>query len=139
MRYVGKPDPDTGCTRWVGGKNQKGYGLFHQDTEECSKGAHIVALELATGEPANGRHALHALTCPNKDCVNPEHLRWGTNAENMRDRQIAGGYTQKLTDADVVEIRRRLECGETHASIAKAFEVSRQHVGNILHGHRRAS
>jgi uncharacterized protein (DUF433 family) len=40
----------------------------------------------------------------------------------------------KLTKAQVLEIRRRLEAGETQTAVAKDYPVSRQHISAIASG-----
>ena len=52
-----------------------------------------------------GTEVLHS--CDRTECVNIEHLRWGTHAENMAEmsaRSRAKGH-RKLTDAQLDAIR----------------------------------
>ncbi|PTQ64481.1 HNH endonuclease [Sphingomonas sp. PP-CE-3G-477] len=69
------------CWLWNAAKAPRGYGLF------CTKGerilAHRYSLFLATGELPADKMALHS--CDNPRCVNPKHLRWGTQFDNMQD------------------------------------------------------
>lgn len=53
-------------------------------------GAHVISLMLHTGEEAQGRYALHS--CDVKLCVNPKHLRWGTQADNIQDAVKRGQH-----------------------------------------------
>jgi len=74
------------CHWWVGARFGRGYGAF------CYKGdtlsAHRTAYELYHGEIPKGMTILHS--CHNPLCVNPDHLRLGTQAENMADMTRAG-------------------------------------------------
>lgn len=74
-----------GCRTWSRAKTLKGYGSCWTIDGRLGR-AHRVALELKLGRPlADGMHALHS--CDNPPCCNPDHLREGTNVENMKERQ----------------------------------------------------
>jgi hypothetical protein len=65
-------------------------------------------------------------------CVNPDHLYVGTYDDNARDRVRAGNNaTQKLTTQDVIAIKARLATGESGASIARDYGVSRTAISRI--------
>lgn len=98
VRVSKEPTPE-GCLLWLGPPLTGGYGIL-QDDQGTARGAHVVALMLATGERPNGRYALHARNCPNRLCVNPEHLRWGSAQENSIDA-MAVRYGITLTDEEV--------------------------------------
>lgn len=101
-------NPDTGCVEWSGSVGAHGYGAF-----AVSKGrvttAHRAAMELS-GVDVSGKLVLHS--CDNRLCVYPEHLRVGTQQDNMDDVTVRGrrpvgeqrGYS-KLTNDDVRWIR----------------------------------
>ena len=77
-----KEDPKTGCLLWTGARDPGGYGRM--GLPHTSRGAHRVTWEVAHGPIPDGMHVLH--TCDNPRCCNPEHLKLGTHAENMRDK-----------------------------------------------------
>lgn len=55
-----------------------------------------LVLFLFTGDIPANKHALH--TCDNTRCVNPEHLYWGTNIQNVKDMcNRKRSYQQKKT------------------------------------------
>ncbi len=71
----------------------------------------------------------------------PENLAWGTAQENADDRQIHGTQPRgskhqnsKLTEDDVIEIKRLLKTGMTCKEIAKGFVVGTSNIKNISCG-----
>ena len=90
---------------------------------------HRLICEWAHGPAPDGKpHALHS--CDRPICCNPDHLRWGSNAENRRDsvargRQSRGEarYNAKLTEADVKAIRRARARGASNKEQAARYGV----------------
>ena len=79
----------TGCWEWTGFRGPKGYGTVHVcDRRYHTQRASRVAWELEYGAVPAGLHVLH--TCDNPPCVNPAHLRLGTNKDNVDDRERKG-------------------------------------------------
>jgi len=85
------------------------------------------------------RHVLHA--CDNPPCVNPAHLRPGTDAENMddakeRDRLPRGSERReaRLNEQQVINIKRMLAAGEMHKDIAASYGVVRATITMINTG-----
>lgn len=66
------------CWRWLGSKTAKGYGLVSK------RRATHIALELS-GKPRPESARLVRHHCDNPICVNPSHLEWGTDAQNVED------------------------------------------------------
>jgi hypothetical protein len=77
------PEPNSGCWLWLGAVTLAGYGQMYYPPQNMVR-AHIVAWELYRG-PRRGLHVLH--NCDNPCCVNPDHLRLGTQQDNMDDRE----------------------------------------------------
>jgi hypothetical protein len=119
------------CWLWRAAVNESGYGVLRPDTARRNGPtvkAHRLSAKLA-GMQVEGMKVLHS--CDNPPCVNPAHLRPGTMAENSADmvkrwRTCYGERRpqSKLTDAAVVEIRRRRRAGEQRAALAREFGVS---------------
>lgn len=88
-RFWAKVAKTETCWIWTGGKSFKGYGAI-QEAGRGSRGllAHRVSFELANGPIPDGLYILHS--CDNPRCVNPAHLRAGTQSEN-----IAEAYEKK--------------------------------------------
>jgi hypothetical protein len=110
---VDRRDPNE-CWPWTG-PQKRGYGRSHLKRE--GRWRSVQATHMALHLDGRPRHdnlfALHA--CDNPNCVNPRHLRWGTDQDNAQDR-VARGRTispphfgsangkSKLTEADVKRI-----------------------------------
>ena len=85
-RFWSKVDRSGECWLWTAAKVQ-GYGSFD------GRRAHRVAWELAYGPIPKGvgYHGTCVLhRCDTPACVNPAHLRLGTQADNMADRDAKG-------------------------------------------------
>lgn len=132
-------DGDTeDCVLWPYNKFSDGYGCIDYEGKRCR--VPRLALILATG--VNPRHlvARHG-PCNNRLCFNPRHLSWGTRPENsadmIRDDTSTRGERNphaKLTERDVIEIRRLLAEGCTGRSIAVKFSVREMCISNIRRG-----
>ena len=79
----------TPCVEWTGDRNDKGYGRIYIRGNGYGKGgghyvlAHRWTWEQANGPVPDGMVVMH--TCDNPPCINLNHLRLGTQAENLAD------------------------------------------------------
>ncbi|MEU8839979.1 HNH endonuclease signature motif containing protein [Streptomyces roseus] len=71
----------TGCWQWTGAKNPDGYGGFWH--AGAFRLAHRVAFVALLGPIPDGLVVRH--DCDNPNCVNPHHLRTGTQSDNGLD------------------------------------------------------
>lgn len=125
------------CIEWTGYRCPKGYGQVKYEGK--MEKAHRVAWAKANGKPIpRGRVVRH--TCDNPPCVNPAHLKVGTQQDNVDDMISRGRQPSrvgvnngrgKLTEAQVLAIR---ESPGTQRAIAKVFGISKSQVHNIRSG-----
>ena len=126
------------CLEWHGSRHRDGYGTVWVDGK--SHKAHRIAWRLWRGEIPDGMVVMH--TCDNPPCVDIHHLRVGTQADNMRDRDAKGRHVSvkgesvnnaKLTEADVREIRRLYATGNYHQiDIAEIFLITQAAINHIV-------
>lgn len=119
------------CWTWFGAHAVAGYGYMRVAGRIVR--ATEVSLRLA-GVFGKG-HTLHS--CDNPSCVNPKHLRYGTQKENLEDMVRRGRAHCKLTTKQVAEIRRLVQRREPHLKVAKRFGVAKSLVWAIVHGKTR--
>jgi hypothetical protein len=69
------------CWWWMGSKMSHGYGGFWDGTKQHY--THRYSWEFFNGPIPANRVIMH--TCDNRACVNPQHLRCGTQEDNVHD------------------------------------------------------
>lgn len=139
----------TDCRIYRGYCNDKGYGRvpFGADRSDAlgrKRGRRMVLLhrwivEQIEGPLAEGEVVMH--TCDMPGCFLYEHLRRGTQADNVADCENKGRGRRphgrahphaKLTDEQVREIRHRRR--EPARALAAEFGVSRALIRKVLAG-----
>jgi len=132
--------PDA-CWPWTLSKDKDGYGKFTMPGRK-SWHAHRVAWFLTNGPIPEGLLIRHFI-CSNPPCCNPKHLLPGTPTDNMQDcvRQgrIQKGSTHpsaKLTEENIVEIRRQYAAGGSQENIAVLFGIAQTTVSKIVRRQR---
>lgn len=134
-RFWGLVAKGTGCWLWRGALCDNRYGSFRVGPGETER-AHRFSWILANGPIPEGLSVLHScdVTC----CVRPDHLRVGTQIENMQDRSLRGRVSRKgnpkLTPDQVTEIRKSYADGEKDTALARKFKVSTTNIRFIITG-----
>lgn len=129
------------CWEWKAGKTKRGYGQFKANDEYHGKSfkwgtkpmskAHRLAAELAHGQCPEGMVVMHS--CDNPSCVNPAHLSYGTQRDNVIDMTSKGRHgSQKLSEDDYTNIKRLRESGVSVTDISTRFECSESHIYHII-------
>ena len=130
------PTDGTNCIEWKGARSL-GYGVVRRHGTNLR--VHRLTLERTLGRPLReGMCALHS--CNNPPCCNPDHLREGTNQENVDDKLRADrqprGETNgkaKLTLDQVNEIRQNPN-NLTQYQLADVYGVRRPCIAKIQRG-----
>ena len=146
-RFMERVEYDTngGCWLWSGAVRE-GYGRIRRGKRVT--GAHRVSYEMfvedipAHGPTAHGMVVRHK--CDVTHCVNPAHLELGTQRENVADREARGRTSQntgnpgeasplsRLTNDQVLAIRRRHAGGEGRRALASEYGVAPQTIWKII-------
>lgn len=113
-RFFDRLQWDGDCLVYSGAYFNNGYGRFpdHSEGGWVYRLAHRFAYAHLVGPIPDGAVVMH--TCDNRSCVNPDHLRAGTQAENIADMMSKGRYRGGNTPKAV--------CGRGHeASLANIY------------------
>lgn len=138
-KYIIKGENDNDCWKWTAGKKKAGYGTLRDD-DGASTGAHRISYKIHFGDIPSGFHVCHR--CDNPECCNPVHLWVGTPQQNIDDkinknRQNSNAGTcnprAKLTELDVINIRKKLKSGYKATELLHEYPVSLGVIGNIKH------
>ena len=128
-------DKSGDCWIWTGYKDPNGYGRLNIDLKP--RLVHRLMMELEGHQLTPSQYVCHK--CDNPSCVNPDHLFVGTAADNSADMAAKGrscrGEKQgqsKLTENEVLDIRKRYEGGEVQSKIAKEYGLHQVTVSEIV-------
>lgn len=137
-RFWDKVEKTESCWLWRGALGRFGYGAVHRSSG--SRKAHRVAWELTKGPIPDALCVMH--TCDVPACVNPDHLRLGSYADNNADMAAKGrarkigrrgprNNAAKLTEPAVLEI---IASTGSAREVAAIHGVCKKAVLDIRHG-----
>lgn len=134
---AGGPDA---CWPWTAATFHFGHGQFWNGRRTVV--ASRFAYELLVGPIPVGLFILHS--CDNPPCCNPAHLRPGTQAENIEDRDSRGRWSPmrgaanggaKLSEQGARIVRDLFESYPiTQAALGRLVGVSQTAVSSIVRG-----
>jgi hypothetical protein len=125
------PVTECGCWIWLGRLDKDGYG--HISVNGRSVVAPRVSYEAFRREKVPD-DAVMRHTCDFPPCVNPDHLTYGTNYDNIQDRVVRGRTASKLSRDNIPGIRSRHADGETYSTIARDLGVSTTAIYAVIIG-----
>lgn len=122
-----------GCIEWTGARDRRGYGQVKINGKKVA--VHRSYWEEVNGPIPEGMVVMH--TCDNPPCFRLDHLRLGTQADNIADMMAKGrhrsGITRNFGEANgmthltweqVDEIREAIAAGEIQRRIAERYGVA---------------
>jgi hypothetical protein len=145
---IDQTDPVSNCWLFTIGLDKNGYGSFHISKNMISKYkitkkkmiyAHRFSYLIFNDFIPDNLNIRHM--CNNPSCVNPFHLKVGTQKENMEDMVKAGRQNKlkgekhnraKLKNEQVLEIRALKKSGMRTCDIMKKFSLSKTTVLRII-------
>ncbi len=114
MTWIKRNVTHTGesCLIWPYARFPNGYAVI-VNGGKTTHASNIMCREAHGSAPSHAPFSLHSCGNGPNGCVHPQHLRWGTQSENMADSVFDGTrcrgerqHHSKLTESDVREIRR---------------------------------
>ncbi len=125
---------DDDCWEWEGSRTPRGYGRIGVTDSDTGKHfveyAHRLVFVAANGvDIPLDMVVMHS--CDNPPCCNPSHLSLGTQADNMRDRDVKMGRQSRPSDY-VERVIAMYGDGQTVREIARAFGVAPSGVHSLL-------
>ena len=128
MRYVDKESHPDGCWLWTGAKRsgraaERGEFQVYVDGVRKKKLPYRWYYEQIHGPIPDGFCCMHTCFNGHIGCINPAHIRVGTDAENanMADRTGENHHAARVPDSVVAESIARVRAGEPRAAVAKSL------------------
>lgn len=90
-------DIKTGCINYRGKSFAKGYPLFNFGSFTRGIYIHHLSFLLHNKQRRDSKLILHS--CDNRSCINNDHFRLDTHAENMKDKRGKKILTHRMTNS----------------------------------------
>lgn len=135
---VERRGPDE-CWPWIATRNNGKFNYGHFQFMGRVRKASRISYMLSHGDIPPRMVVMH--TCDNPPCVNPSHLKLGTQHDNVLDCAKKGRRANlkgedhpraKLKKSDVDAIRDAYAEGVSAADLAKSFGVNRGQIHSIM-------
>ena len=132
----------TMCWTWHAAITKQ-YGHFRFNDKMVY--AHRFSWYITHGVMPKNKCVLHR--CDNTICVRPDHLFLGTQIDNIKDMMQKGRHnnkgsggppgeqsgTAKLSNIQVLQIRKAFTSGASQASLSRKYKVSHGTIAAIVH------
>ena len=138
-RFFSKYSVTDDCWIWNAALNSHGYGILRVDGKTVLATHISLAIFKSEYKQYDYQCALHS--CDNTKCVNPSHLRWGTQKENAKDRLDRNRQSKmygesngrsKLTSGDVAKIKSLRASNVKARDLANYYNVNISTIYRIL-------
>lgn len=132
------PEPNSGCWLWIGACGSSGYPQLTVIDEVTGRPKSVRLHRYVCEQTHGSQNDLYALhKCDVKVCLNPAHIYYGTQKENVSDAYARGkvkskagenSKLNKLTWSDVEEIR---SSSETNVNLSKKYGVAPSRISEV--------
>lgn len=139
LRFWAKVTKTPSCWLWTGRKDPRDYGYYGHGASTSPVGqtrAHRIAYCLHYDCFLDSTDVL-LHSCDNPSCINPNHLRIGSQSANLKDMHSKGRGVggPNLTKVEVTYLKERYAQGDiTVEKLAKEFGRSYNAVGGVISG-----
>lgn len=131
---------DTSGSCWLWTKRTDTHGYAQAKLDGRVQLVHRFVCRVATGEDITGKVVMH--TCDTPRCINPAHLRIGTQLDNIRDRVLKGrngacrgddAPWSKMNSEAVKRLREDFARGRNRNEISQAYGISKTQMYRIAY------
>lgn len=128
-------DRSGACWVWQGNCNPQGYGRMSLMVNGRKSSVLIHRMLLLVYHETSAKHLVARHACGRKNCVNPDHLTFGTQKQNVNDLWSTT-TSSSFTFEDAERIRKDLAAGVPLLDVAAKYNVKAYTVRRIRDGAR---